>query len=46
VFMLCVSGTLQYKWLYTIPIWPLALLVLLIRVVLRGLEVLLQVLDL
>ena len=42
VFMAWVSGGLDKKWLYTIPIWPLALLVLLICIILRGLEVLLE----
>ena len=46
VFMGWVSGGINKKWLYTIPIWPLALLVLLICVILRGAEVLLQALDL
>lgn len=40
VFMVWVTGDLDSKWLCTIPIWPLALLVLLIRVILQGLEVL------
>jgi hypothetical protein len=46
VFMCWVSGITNIKWLYTIPIWPLALLVLLICIILRGAEVLLQALDL
>ena len=46
IFMLCVAGRIRKEWLYTIPIWPLALLVLLICIILRGVEVLLRVLDL
>ena len=46
IFMLCTAGIIRKEWLYTIPIWPLALLVLLIYIISRGIEVLLRVIDL
>lgn len=46
VFMIWVQGDLDSRWLCTIPIWPLSLLVLLILVILRGLEVLVEAIGL
>ncbi len=46
VFMIWVGSSLDTKWLCTILIWPLALLVFLICTVFRGLEVLIEFIDL
>ena len=39
VFMAFTEGSLSQKWLCTIPIWPLTIAVLLIRVIWHGLRI-------